>query len=329
VICICNDRYSKKLETITGTLALDIPFQAPEPADVGRRLSAICKSEGITLNRAQYFAILGKAGGDLRSAINSLHLWADGVASASAKDIATCDPSAATSHLLKRDTPFESRMDDFFVDYDLIPAYIHDQLNYTGDLNQWQIALDSMASGDEIIRAIHETNQWDLLPVYAVCPAILPAASVPQTPNTKAARNYRPFPSDFGKLSRMNKHYRCLGMIAARSSRACLVPRHSFRDCTADFLVMKIYGMLEKGLEDDVVKYVGSLELTKEDIVDLREIADFGMKSFPDPKVLTGSFTRKFNASHSQSQKDSDSIEQRADYFITKMANKKAKKKGS
>jgi replication factor C subunit 1 len=324
VICICNDRHSKKLESIGGKLALDIPFDQPTQMEVAMRLNAICKKEGISLNRTQYFSITGKTSGDIRSAVNALQLWGDSITNASEKDRQQFDPLAASLDLIKPGTPFEKRLDDFFVDYDIVPEYVHDNIWFMNNFEGWHGALDAMAAANELTRAVHETNLWDLLPAVGSCGCVLPAVLVPQT-RAVIGRGTGFVPVSFGKIARMNKHFRCLTDISVKCSRNCLVPRSAFRDGVAELLTFKFYDLLQGGKENELVALLGSLELTKDDVVELREVVDFELKTFPDPKVLKPSFTRLFNAAHSQSQ-NSDSMEsQRADYFVAKSTTKKRK----
>jgi hypothetical protein len=125
------------------------------------------------------------------------------------------------------------------------------------------------------------------------------------------------FPTAFGKSAKMNKRNRLLTEIAARCSRNCIVGRSAFRDGIAELLSVKFYSMLEEGKESELVELLTQMELTKDDVTQLREIVDFDMKSLPDAKVLKASFTRQYNSAHSASQQSYDSVEsQRADYFI-------------
>jgi replication factor C subunit 1 len=329
VICICNDRHSNKLEGITGRLAIDLPFEAPTEMDVLRRLSTICKTEGIALGRAQYFALARQAAGDLRSALNCLHLWSASVGSASGKDVLKCDPLAAAKDILKPGTGLERRMDDFFVDSEVVPEFVHDGLAFADDFDGWQLALDSMASGHEISQTMRELSMFDLLPAVAVSSSILPAALVPQNRAPGPGRQF--VPECFGRMSKTNKNYRFLTEIAAKCSRNCFVPRSTFRDGVAELLTFRCYEMLSEGDEAALIGYLGGFEMTKDDMIELRETVDFGLNTFPEVKV-GASFTRLFNASHSALPKSGDSLEsERANYFITAKQQKKqtrAKKKG-
>jgi hypothetical protein len=167
---------------------------------------------------------------------------------------------------------------------------------------------------------MRELSVFDLLPAVAISSSILPAALVPQT-RAGSARQF--VPECFGRMSKMNKNYRLLTELAAKCSRNCFVPRSTFRDGVAELITFRCYEMLARGGEAALVAFLGGFEMTKDDMIELRETVDFGLKTFPEVKV-GASFTRLFNAAHSSSPKSSDSLEsQRADYFITAKHQKK------
>lgn len=318
MICICNDRSSAKLEGL-GRLAINLPFSPPDELDVLRRLNAICKAEGLTLGRSQYFALARQARGDLRAAVNALHFLAGAAGQPGEKDARTPDGASAARDLLRPSVGVERKIDDFFVDYDTVPEYVHDGLLFNDDCDAWATAMDSMAAGDEVSRTVHEMTSFELLPAYGVCSSVLPAVFVPQN-RVMAAR----FPEAFATKAKLNKNARCLGEVAMKCSRNCVVPRAAFRDGAAELLVFRCYDMLAEAMEKELVAFMGGMEITKDDMVDLREVVDFGLKTFPDVKA-GASFTRLFNASHSQSPKNADSLDsQRVDYFI--LGNQPSKK---
>jgi replication factor C subunit 1 len=326
VICICNDRYDRKLEPIGRRLAVDVPFDSPTKMEVARRVNTICKAENISLSRSQYHTVTEMSGGDVRSAVNNLQLWGTSISNASGKDARRFDPLGASLDLIKPGTAFERRMDDFFIDYDTVPEYVHDNLSFTNRFEEWEAALDAMASGNELTHAVHETNQWGLLPAIGACSCVLPAVLVPQT-RMLGGRGFSFVPVAFGKLSKLNKGLRILSEISLKCSRGCLVPRAAFRDGIAELLTFKFYDMLQRSREMELVALLGTLEMTKDDVVGLREIVDFGVGVFPDSKVLQASFTRRFNSVHSQPHSSAgDSFDsQRADYFVVKSPTSKKK----
>lgn len=336
IICICNDGYNKKLQTLK-KYAIEIPFKPPTAVEMAERLSNICKAENIQMNRKKYIAITQKAQGDMRSALNNLQLWSSGVEDSSEKDIQIGDVYQAVFTLFKPKTEFEKKMDCFFVDYNSMPAYVHhyctinDRSKDKNRIHTWFESIDSMAYGNEIESVILKDNSWDLLNPLAVVSSIIPATLCPKftTPN-------RAFPEDFIKSKKQTSAYQDLKDVSIKCHRNCgSGTSNAFRDTTADLIVMQFNSLIENKQDEDAVNFLDQLELTKDDLISLQNITG-NFNGFADPNSSTFKFSEKENKSfvqlykqnHPELKKDYKSNEdERADFYIRTFSKRKTPKK--
>ncbi|KAH0789978.1 DNA replication factor C, large subunit [Histomonas meleagridis] len=314
IICICNDRNCDKLQSIN-KLVIDIPFDPPTQIEVAKRLLAICKQEGITLDRRQYIAITKITNGDIRSTINNLQLWANGIQNASEKDLTHNDPFKCISTLFNPQSTFDQKYDCFFVDYDMMPVLTHEYMYCNGNFHEYWEALDSMAYGNEIQNFIHESGNWELLPFRGVMSCVYPTTV---SKNVLRVKVYSHFPEMLSKQTQQKKMERFISEASLRSSRSASLPRGVFRDSFAELITMKFYTLLSEKKENELMELLTQMELSKDDMENLRTVVDFGINSFPEvSSQAKSSFTKKYNQSHSQKVKVNDSGESyKADYYI-------------
>lgn len=273
VICICNDGYNKKLQTLK-KYVIEIPFSPPTAVEMAKRLDVICKAENIPMNRMKYIAITHKAQGDMRSALNSLQLWSSGVEESSEKDVQVNDVFQAIVTLFKPKTDLETKMDNFFVDYNSMPAYVHhfctmnDRMRDKNRFHTWYESIDSMAYGSEMETIIQSENAWDLLNPLGIISAVIPSTLCP-----KYTTMYRSFPEDYLRVKKQNSLKQSLKDISMRCRKSCGTSTStSFRDTTADLIMRQFNYFLQNKQDDEAVEFLDSFELTKEDMLSLQDI---------------------------------------------------------
>lgn len=141
---------------------------------------------------------------------------------------------------------------------------------------------------------------------------------------------YPHFPEMLLKQSKQTKYMRYLTNVSLRSSRSCSVPRGTFRDSFAELLALKFYTMLSQNQEKELLDLLTELELTREDVENIREVVDFGINTIPDatPKAKAN-LTKLYKQSHTQSPKISGSSfgSDKADYYITSISQKTRRRK--
>lgn len=334
IICICNDGFNKKLQTLK-KYSIEIPFSPPTAVDMAKRLDVICKAENIKMNRMKYIAITNKAAGDIRSALNSLQLWSSGVEDSSEKDTQMNDVFQAVVTLFKPKTEFEKRMDCFFVDYDMMPSYVHhyctinEKSRDKNRLKTWNEALDSMAYGNEMENVIRGENAWDLLNPLGIVSTVIPATLCPKFNNINRA-----FPEDFLRASKLNSNKQNLMDISMRCRRNCgTATTNAFRDSTADLIVMKLNNLIQQNNDYEAMEMLDQLEITKDDLQNLQNITGgftgyAGADNTPKFNEKTNkSFVDLYKKNHPETKKSYKNIEdERSDYYI-KNFTKRSKKK--
>lgn len=74
IVCICNDRESRKLMTLLSH-SYHIQFQRPEPSQVAKRLFAVCREEGLKMFQIEDLEQIATVFDcDVRQCLNFLHM---------------------------------------------------------------------------------------------------------------------------------------------------------------------------------------------------------------------------------------------------------------
>lgn len=222
IICICNDRQSQKLKSLSNH-CYDIRFQKPNKVQVSKRLQAIMANEGLQIDPNALEQVLEASGSDIRQTLTLLEMWArssssinymqakNGLRSVSKDPLSMVGNFDAAARLLNnRETQnlnHKQKIDLFFVDFDLIPLLIHENYLTAMQMNEQTVhrmadAADSIAFSDLINQQIRTNNDWSLLPqlgqAAAIEPGFLAGAGVP----------FPKFPEWFGKTSTQKKNER-------------------------------------------------------------------------------------------------------------------------
>lgn len=331
IICICNDHDSKKMSSLVSNKNIDdIKFEPPARIDMATRLNQICKQENIKLKKAQFFSILDKSNGDMRTALNQFQLWADKCENASSNDVTNSDVVSATISLLNAKSTFESRMDSFFVDYDLMPEYVHDHCRFSGKdkIHAWADASDAMAYGAEMQNSIRGDNAWDLLNPLGVISCALPAFYNPTNPFSPIqTRSFKKIPDSFIKLSIIKKNKRILDNASMRIATNCSIPRNVFHSTLADLIVYQTFLLLSENNVKEALDFISALELSKDNVIELRGVVDFGLKKIPEINAkVKASFSKQYSQNHADSQKSGSTQEDMRSSYLIRDLKPKAKK---
>ena len=74
IICICNDRQSKKLLSLVNQ-CYDLKFSRPTAQHIEQRITMICKRENLKMDPRYIKQLIESSGSDLRQIINILQMW--------------------------------------------------------------------------------------------------------------------------------------------------------------------------------------------------------------------------------------------------------------
>ncbi|PRP76703.1 hypothetical protein PROFUN_14931 [Planoprotostelium fungivorum] len=207
IICICNDRSSPKVKTLSN-YCLDVKFKRPMIHQMLNRFRQIAQSEGLPVENLLLERMLESAHGDMRAALNLLHLCKNSSQTKgkltssttflnSVRDV-DIGPFDAARKLL--DNTGALSVDDRLAlcqtDSSLIPLLI--QESYTArvptshrvtrvskfkgqargvltGLQSCFMISDMISESDAIEKMIRVGQHWELSNAHAICSSLLPA----------------------------------------------------------------------------------------------------------------------------------------------------------
>lgn len=300
IVCICNDRQSRQARSLVKSCAIDIKFEPTAASDMLKKLVAIAAVEKIAVAQSLLREIIAAAAGDMRAAINNLHMHCGTTAK---------DPWQAYDAFTSVRKIFEDKrltLDDaielMFVDADLGPLVAHQHiLDRETSLATAVKAADTFTIMDMIDARIYGRQSWELLPYKVVEIAGVVRAS-------HASIGWTQFPAVLARASTARKRRRQLDNIGA-----CL--RMSTADIRTSWTPLQIIigAPLAAGHIDAAVDDAAAAGLTRDDMLDV--IMELSLYPNEIPAVTTknkGAFTRLYNRKYGESVKTS-SIEVESD----------------
>lgn len=334
IFCICNDRQSEKLKPLL-KFVVDIQFSSPDKKDMIKRVYEIAQKENIKIDRKNLFAAIEKSGGDMRSALNALQLWSSNAGNAHEKtsdEFATMDGFDAAKRLC-REKDFEKKISLFMVDYNSMPDFIHDVLNFNGNINEYSEALDYMCYGNIMQNVLNKDQNYDLLIPMGITGVVAPSIAAPPK-----VQSMLKFPDCYIRQSKIKKNTRIMQEFVTRSARVLQSTAPAMRESTADILHAKIQKCIEEQNRDELKNLLELLEITLEDAESLKDIVSF--KKVEKAKVMSQeekdsqkfvtSFNKEFQKVHSKVGVASQGSSQDAmsSYFIQENVKPKGKTRG-
>ena len=140
IICICNDRQSPKIRSLTNH-CFDLRVRRPTKQQIAQKMIVIAHKEGLQVDSNAAEMLVEQAGNDIRQVLNCLQMWRaqsqvvrfnemkDRMGSIEKDKILRQTPFDACQTILGGNkTPFNDRYSSFFIDYSLVPLLV--QQNY-------------------------------------------------------------------------------------------------------------------------------------------------------------------------------------------------------
>jgi replication factor C subunit 1 len=200
IICICNDRSSEKIRSLANH-CLDVRFHKPVKGIMIKRLKDILSMEGGTGEDRALEVLVENFNNDMRQILSYLelifktvspHITLDALSSRSkhAKDSSVMISHFNAARILLNRTEFRGlriteRTDLFFVDSDLVPLIVHENLlaSRKGPLNLKQLrslaqGLKGMVLGDMLDRNIRKEQEWGLMPSFGFMTCVYPTEKI-------------------------------------------------------------------------------------------------------------------------------------------------------
>jgi len=234
IICICNDASSPKVKSLK-RYTLDITWRRPTPQQILPRLMQIAEKEGMKIDRQAMLKLIESVRADLRQAINTLQMWS---MSGGVVDYDTAKQRTDANSKDFDKSPFEvareffrppaagsdwigDRLNDYFVDSDLIPLFIQDSYLTARPMpfssrpgaepdfmGTFAHAADLIAEGDNISQALRSEQNWSIMPLHGVVSTIAPGAFL-----GGGLQGAMFFPTILGKMSTMGKNARLMAQM--------------------------------------------------------------------------------------------------------------------
>ncbi|KAA6362592.1 MAG: putative DNA replication factor C, large subunit [Streblomastix strix] len=136
IICICNDKHSKKMKTLRDHCA-DLPFNRPTPVQIITRLVPILNSEGVVFSSNAVDELVRSANNDIRQILTLCQMWKDtpldfnsfvsGMKSVVQKNITLSIHNVVPKFFVNLDYQsytINDRIDFYFVDQGIVPLYV-------------------------------------------------------------------------------------------------------------------------------------------------------------------------------------------------------------
>lgn len=223
IICICNDDSSQKIRTLSGH-CMKLKFRRPTAIQVRKRILDIARREGYRhIDDNTIDNLRDTCNGDMRQMINLLQTWRLQSADLNygdvrnrmkgeGKTVSTKSIFDLAFSFFKPGLPgsvnsFANRIENYFVDADLVPLFV--QENYiTSDSSKNSLealadAAESISEGDLCSNLIRGQQRWELMPCHAVLSSVRPGSTA-----SGSLGSFPMFPSFFGSLSKGNKFKR-------------------------------------------------------------------------------------------------------------------------
>lgn len=187
------------------------------------------------------------------------------------RDLTMEDPSTAARKLfLNKDLTFREQLDLFFLDYEMVPWYVSENVfkNFGADQQTdpkcYIDVLESLVVADQVQQKIRGNQEWDLLPIHGFYAAALPATLTRPTGYVRVD-----FPRGLGRVASTNKHKRQIAELAAHLG--CFSYKQTAENfynllasTLTDILVDPRYGHEASERIDNFLETLQSLNLTKD-----------------------------------------------------------------
>lgn len=328
IICICNDRASRKLLPLDRT-TFDLKFQRPDANSLRSRIMSIAYREDLKLEPHAIDQLAESTHGDIRQIINILSSWKlsqnsmtvdDGknAAKASEKHI-VMKPWDIVGKFLSggifRHTSkvtLNDKIELYFNDHELSHLMIQenylktqpDLLNSITNIKQKnhehlklvEKASEAISQSDLIDSMIHGPQQhWSLMPVHAIFSCVIPAFFVSGFGTSQYS-----FTSLLGNISKANKLIKYLQSIQTHMSLKVTANSTEIRQ----FYIPLLFDLLLRKLEikgqdavPDIIKLMDEYFLSKEDSEYILELS-IGPNNGNSLKIPTQTkvyFTKQYN----------------------------------
>lgn len=290
IICICNDRQSNQARTLAKYCSLDIKFEQISSTDISKKLTSIATTEHITMSMSDIRDIAAVASGDMRTAINHLHIKMH----PSKDKWLSFDAFTSVRKIFEdKRISFDDAIELMYVDSELGPLVAHQHiLDRETSLSTVVKAADAFSFMDIVDQRIYKQQSWELLPYKITQITGTIRAS-------HASITWTQFPSILSRMSSARKRQRQLEQIGSSLHVNTTDMRLSWTP-----LQQLLSASLTSGDIDEAVETTASMGLTRDDMLDV--IMEISLIPDDIPQITTknkSAFTRQYNKKYGESVK--------------------------
>ncbi len=327
IICICNDRNKPALKSLINH-CLDIRVSRPDKRDILKRMVEISNEENMNIEGDEMEKMIEKSGNDIRNVIHQLQMYSykkqgsEGDQSLKSSDNMKKDDLSnlsifeSSKMILSNKTPFQTRYDLYFNDYDMTSLFIQENyLNSIPSKKEEISKLESMADASELLSQMDMVDSysmkntgikdWNSLPYSAGLTASVSSV-------TGGFLGFPQFPQYLGKYSTQRKRQRYIDEMSTHQIKK-IHQRISPIEYRLDRIPLyQSYLPSPIIKEKDVKKTIQRLDENGLDREDFQEkLQDFYigeiLKEYKyetvDSKLKTA-FTREWNKTHEKEKKE-------------------------
>ena len=296
VIWIWNDIRNRKLTPLINYW-YDIRFDPPTSDQIVYKWQEIWRKEDLYADQFGLKQIVEANNCDIRHTLNTLQLWKyehhtvnkqktdskiwqikkDMSVQVNAQDVATI---MLNQNEFKKIESFKEKLNLFFIHYDLVPLYIHENYltsmwnsNSMDSIENLAKSADMISKGDVVLNQTRSSQDWSLMPSIGILSCLGPATLVWKF------CSFVKFPEWMGKYSTSKKYMRLtrelwesLGYKVGSISKDAI--QHEFTPLIFD----QIMNFLEKGDKESMneavkilTEYNISIDMLKDNIMSIIE----------------------------------------------------------
>ncbi|GMT11108.1 hypothetical protein PFISCL1PPCAC_2405, partial [Pristionchus fissidentatus] len=305
IICICNDRGHQKMRTLSNHTH-DVRFPKPRAEMLLSRVMSIAHQEKLKLSKDEALELIECSGHDVRQTIYNLQMMTCGGDGKTQQKDYTINNFEAARRLLGQSATLAERQQMFFVDYGIMPLFVHEHYpkmkggegskKDRNELACLRKAADLIAWGDTIEKTIRSGGSWKLLNEQSMLSAALPTMAM-----DGQIRSMIQFPAWLGKNSTAGKRQRMMRQIEHHAhlkiSASCSSLVTDYVPVLREKLTRPLIEKKNEGVPE-VLETMLEYSLLKDDVDAIAELALWPGRKDPYsliPPTVKSALTRTLN----------------------------------
>lgn len=287
IICIANE-CPPKLKPIVNACT-HIKCSRPVKSTIAAAILSIAQKEHITITKADIEKLCEENGNDIRSILNRLDFYRDGVMDANSNKDATLrlDLFSATQKLIgNRRTTLDQAADNVYVDYFMVPLMVQEAYIAAskGSLDDIVAASEFISDGDLMQTRLYKSQDWSLLP--HIVQTTVSAARVVSGPAP-----FQIFPQLLGKNSKKMKHIRLMEEVGRSQQCSRKIMRMDRAEWYHRILLTPL--LSEKPNIKGLIQRMEEIKITRDDLMET--MSDVLCNPVEVPTKVKTAFTREYN----------------------------------